>query len=244
MLKKITAESLKDCIEDLKKDENKNRFILYNMDGLKLGEHYFLYKSSTTHILYIPSLLISLSAATSLDDDAISFIREHDFRMLLAPGLSEINVDGVKSKRIETLMVKERCEEKEEAVIIKRLKDYLSLVSFYNSIEGMDHFYSEKDMVRKYKERSDNNFFSVIFEDEMVVSALYVSKNIISNVATQKDKRCFGYASKNIKSALNYYFKKNEKENKIFLFTKGEKLINFYASLGFKKVEDILIIKR
>ena len=236
-------------IDELMRNEDENHFLLTYMHGLVFERDYTLIKYGSSYVLNIKNLILSISYSVEPPKGLKEYISDMNARMVIAPGVEnirELEHIAADEKKRESLMAirRDSIESCYENTVRNDYRTYKELISFYNSIKEYRGFYSTEDMKKKQKSHDDSHFASSLTDEDGIVSALFVNSGLLASVATREDKRERGYATRNIISALSYYFENNKAEKKAYLFYNDEKAEKLYKRIGFYNVCPFLILKR
>ena len=248
-LNPISKRELPLVIKELNEKREKNRFLLSYIEKLEIERDYKLFRYGKTYILDIRNLIISLSYTEEPDRELKDVIGNIKSRMVIIPGEKTIEIFKdieAEEKKVERLMVfkREGFKSEYEESILSSFKDYLALLDFYDEIDEYKGYYSPRDMAVKFRDRDKAHFASAIKVEGKIVSALFMNSALIASVGTLKEYRKKGYAERNIKSAIAYYFDSNKDEKSVYLFYNDEKIGELYRKMGFSDVSPFLIIKR
>lgn len=247
-LKKIEKGELEDIISRLREKEDENHFLLTYLLALR-WEDYKLYRFKETFIANIKGLVTSLSYTPVITEEMKKIIEQIPSRMIIIPGpentkmLRQMAYDEI---REENLMAYEKKEEATEypSYILNTLNEYMALQELYDEIEEYRSYYSQADMVKKFRSRDSRHIASAIKEDGKVVSSLFINDGLIVSVGTIPGYRNRGLATRNVSSAIYHYFTKNIDEYTVYLFYNNEKARKIYLKIGFHDVCPFIIIKR
>ncbi len=247
-MQKVRTDDIDEAIALLKRNEDENCFILSYLSKLE-RKQYTLCLDKGTFILYVRGLLAAISYSDEPSDAILSFLEREKPRITIAPGLAlRTMLSGIdaESIRCESLMVYERKNglEKSHSEILSTEDEYASLIEFYEKIDEFASYYTYHDMARKYTIQDSAHFASVIRKNGCIISSLFVNDGLIASVGTLKEERKKGYATRNIKGAMNYYFENNPHSSKIYLLYSDQNVRSLYSAIGFTDICPYTVVKR